>query len=553
MKKTLLFLLFISCGLLAAETWTVLVYMAADNNLAYNGKLNINEMESATQPTGLNLIVQADFPDDGAKRYRIQADQDTDVITSPVLETLGSIDSGDPQTLKDFILWGRRHYPADSYMLVIWAHGDSWYKASKWIAPDYDTGSMIGVANGELGQALMGTGVWDILLFDACSMQGLEILTAIKDLADYVVASADLVPDTGFPYAGIIPLLDQNPHSVAAQIPDLYIQSYLPGGINNPSMGYFTSTCSAISTSGFAEFQSAWKGFCAKLRNHTELLLQVREELFEMNTGYADIDVRQLLVRLAAEGISEAVDLLELWNTLVVASAYTLPYPETDIGTAALWFPDSRFNYDAAWQHYMKLDFTKTGWLGVVNQSLGEPLSPPEPPSLISQNVLIDRLILSFAAPLSPDSLYYRLILDGEEDLIFPAAYSSEFSFAAVIADSGSFSISAIDQNGLESEALKGSFSYVEEADSRLIVYPNPAREAMAAKLIWKHKEVDELTVSVYNLKGQRVLRQTFTKPQVQGELPLMGIQGMSKLKRGIYFIRLRQGSQTLQCKLTIL
>jgi len=93
--KYVLIILLLSIGLvLNAESWTVLVYMAADNNLAEMGRLDINSMESVPQPEGLNLIVQADFPE-GAKRFRIQQDNSED-ISSPVLANLGIIDSANP-------------------------------------------------------------------------------------------------------------------------------------------------------------------------------------------------------------------------------------------------------------------------------------------------------------------------------------------------------------------------------------------------------------------------------------------------------------------------
>jgi hypothetical protein len=63
-----------------------------------------------------------------------------------------------------------------------------------------------------------------------------------------------------------------------------------------------------------------------------------------MNTGYADVDVKQLLIRLQNHGSRKLIPILNLWNEHVLASGFTLPYPETDIGTAALWFPDIRFN-----------------------------------------------------------------------------------------------------------------------------------------------------------------------------------------------------------------
>ncbi len=555
MKIALLPLFLFSLCCLCAANWTVLVYMAADNNLAQSGKHNLNEMESATQPEGLNLVVQADFPGERTKRYLIEQDADPDHITSNVIKDMANTDSGDPNTLRDFIIWGRNRYPAERYMLVIWAHGDSWYKGSKWISPDDETSNLIGIANGELKSALVGTGDWDILLFDACSMQSVEIITEMQDLTDYVVASADLVPATGFPYAQIIPLLHQAPSSVAEQIPELYQQSYLPGEVNNPSNQYLTTTCSAISTAGFGAFIEHWKSFSASMRSYASELADIRGDLFEMNTGYADVDLRQLLVRLSANGIPGSTALLDEWNSLILASAFTLPYSESDVGTAAIWFPDSRYNYNAAWQHYMKLDFSRTGWLGVVNISLGDPYTAPESPDLISANTIFDRLILDIAAPLSPDSLHYQITINDDEYTLSPSAYSPQFQFTASVEQSGSWSVTAIDQNGLRSDPLQGLFTLSSEIDQPMIVYPNPMKVPLAGRLIWKQpsESVNRLSVGIFNIRGQKVAERMFDADIPQGELYLLDIDGFSELKRGIYLIHLRLGKRDLRCKLTIL
>jgi len=555
MKKALLPLFLFGLCCLFADSWTVLVYMAADNNLAQSGKQNLNEMESATQPEGLKLVVQADFPGERTKRYLIEQDADPDNITSNVIKDMDNTDSGDPDTLRDFIIWGRNRYPAQRYMLVIWAHGDSWYKGNKWISPDDETSNLIGVANGELRSALAGTGYWDILLLDACSMQGVEIITEMQDLTEYIVASADLVPATGFPYAQIIPILHLGSSNVAEQIPELYQQSYLPGGINNPSNQYLTTTCSAISTAGFSAYLEHWKSFCTSLRAYASELADIRSDLFEMNTGYADVDLRQLLARLSTNGIPGATALLDEWNSLVLASAFTLPYPESDIGTAAIWFPDSRFNYNAAWQHYLKLNFSRTGWLGVVNLSLGGPYSAPETPDLISASTIFDRLILDIAAPLSPDSLYYQITINDDEYTISPSAYAPQFQFSAVVEQSGSWSVTAIDQNGLRSDSLQGLFTISSDNDQSVIVYPNPLKVPFAGRLTWKQpsESVNRLSVGVFNLRGQKVAERVFESDIPQGELYLHDIEGFSELSRGIYFIRLWLGKRSLQCKLTIL
>ncbi|HNQ43698.1 MAG TPA: hypothetical protein PKI59_04680, partial [Candidatus Cloacimonadota bacterium] len=73
---TFLSIIILACGItaLGASSWTVLVYMAADNDLDSYALENINQMESVAQPNGLNLIVQVDLPVQGAKRYKIQPD-----------------------------------------------------------------------------------------------------------------------------------------------------------------------------------------------------------------------------------------------------------------------------------------------------------------------------------------------------------------------------------------------------------------------------------------------------------------------------------------------
>ena len=209
---------------LSAADWTVLVYMAADNNLWQNAVADVNSMESVSLPANLNLIVQTDMPADsgypGGQRRKIRPDNSPS-ITSPLLESLGTIDSGDPQTLASFANWGFQKYPSQRRMLVIWGHGDNWFKADegKWICPDEGAQSLISVSDGELKEALSGLPRLDILLFDACSMQSLEVLAEVGQAADIVIASEELVPAAGFPYQTIVPLFaDGGVEEIAGQM-----------------------------------------------------------------------------------------------------------------------------------------------------------------------------------------------------------------------------------------------------------------------------------------------------------------------------------------------
>lgn len=557
MKKSLLLtliLLSLLIGTIHAGEWTVLVYMAADNDLASYAEQNIIEMERATQPEGLNLIVQVDLPNMGGRRYKIEERPATG-INSPVLQSLGTIDSGDPDTLKDFISWGFNRYPSQKKMLIIWSHADSWYKNPKYIAPDEDSGNMIGVANGELLDALSDANHLDILLFDACSMQSIEIMYELRNEAAIIIGSADQVPVRGFPYEAIIPVLSGDPEHVAGQIPGLYNDSYQPGGSNNPSMGYLITTCSAVKTDSLTEFYQAWRQFSGDLWGLADQLAPIREKLFEMNSGYADVDIHQFLMRLDEYGVISTSELRAMLSDMILASAYTLPWVETDLVSIALWYPDVRINLDWAWQIYMKLGFAQSGWLSVVNQALGADTTSPLAPQLISERQSLGKLWLTVAAPMDVDSLYYRIFGDHIDMEIFPRAYAAEIHLDFPIDSDGSYEMVAIDRSGNISEALSGSYIFRAALDEMLI-YPNPIRVRRIAYAQWyiQGSANQDIKATLYNIRGQKIAsKQLVTGADDRGMLKLDEIAGFARLSKGIYILELRFRGRSIRKKLTIM
>ena len=100
----------------------------------------------------------------------------------------------DPQTLSDFIRWSAENYPAEKYLLVIWDHGMG---AVKGLCIDelFDDDTM---RLDELKTALSNGGVhFEAVLFDACLMASLETAYAIKDSANWMIASEELVAGKG--------------------------------------------------------------------------------------------------------------------------------------------------------------------------------------------------------------------------------------------------------------------------------------------------------------------------------------------------------------------
>lgn len=202
-------------------TWTVMVFVNGDNDLEQYAIEDLNEMEAAGSTDAVNLIVQIDRSEGydrsegnwtGARRYRMEHDDDMSSISSPVLEELGAVDSGRPSTIVAFVDWAARNYPADHYALVLWNHGWGWSFApddrpatSKGISWDQDTNNDISVAEGELeavlaaSTSLIGQKL-DVIGFDACIMGSWEIAAAAAPYADVMVASQDYEDVDGWPY-----------------------------------------------------------------------------------------------------------------------------------------------------------------------------------------------------------------------------------------------------------------------------------------------------------------------------------------------------------------
>lgn len=528
--------------------------MAADNDLASYAEQNIVEMERAVQAEGLNLIVQVDLPITGGRRYKIE-ERPASGINSPIVQDLGNIDSGDPDTLKDFIRWGFNRYPAQKKMLIIWSHADSWYKNSKYIAPDEDTENMIGVANGELLDALSDAPHLDILLFDACSMQSIEILYEMRNIASIIIGSADQVPVHGFPYEEMIPIISGGAEQLAGQIPSMYTDSYLPGTDNNPSLGYLITTCSAVKTESLTDFYQAWSQFSDELWQKADQLAPIRKNLFEMNSGYADVDINQLLTRLENSAVMTTTQLRAMLDEMILASSYTLPWIETDLVSIALWYPDIRINLDWAWQIYMKLGFAQSGWLSVVNHALGEDTNPPAAPQIISEYQSLGKLWLTVSTPLDVDSLYYRISGDHVNREIFPPAYASEFHLDFPIDSDGMYEIFAIDRSGNVSEPLRRNYFYVQPQNT-LQIYPNPIIDSRLAYSQWflQDSENQVVKVSLYNIRGQKIAaKQVIGSADNRGMLKLSELSGFAKLSKGVYILEIKSRGKSICKKLTVM
>ncbi|MBN2460824.1 MAG: hypothetical protein JXB60_04395 [Candidatus Cloacimonetes bacterium] len=375
-----MFLLITSCGAPKQAIWTILVYMAADNSLNEAAIDEINEMEAADFSDEINVILQIDsregnlynfYP--GARRYHIYPDTSNDlqIIHSPVIRSLGEIDSGDPQQLADFVNWGCNNYPADNTALIIWSHGNGWYDAYNRFCPDNDSGNSISVPNGDLAAALYGIyHEIDMLILDACNMQCLEVLAEIGNNADLVIGSETTVCTDGFPYSEILGFWeDYNDFDMLAQeITLTYINSYLPGGSQyqpgvNPGLSVSSFRSEKINDimDQIENFVTAWQ-----ISAGEDYMENARGNCLEYNDLNADVDVIDFFSQLVTEEIPQDLeifcnDIITLLNQAFFCQQY-YNLPAEFSGTATIWFPDTEDTFVNLNVVYNQLEFAETDW-----------------------------------------------------------------------------------------------------------------------------------------------------------------------------------------------
>jgi hypothetical protein len=219
--------------------WTVIVYAAADDEVLEESMwFDINEMELVGSTAQMNIVVQIDrysgaFTGDGdwsdTRRYLITRDENLDSITSPVVQSVGEVDTGDPQTLVDFATWAIQNYPARKYALVMSDHGGGWTGGfSDMSAASYSDLSIPEIVN-SFEQIRQNTGIekFEVIGFDACLMGQIEVFGSFYPYSNYMVASEEVEPGYGWSYAAWLDELARNPAMDGSGLSQSIVSTYV--------------------------------------------------------------------------------------------------------------------------------------------------------------------------------------------------------------------------------------------------------------------------------------------------------------------------------------
>lgn len=269
--------------------WTMMVYMAGDNGKVFEklqgkrlmapmeaqGYQDIAEMEAVGSTPDVAVLVQFDTLSDREHTYRIYIRPSEEPRQ---IENIPEQNTGDPRSLRDFIVWGIENYPAENYAVILWNHGTGWkeddiyaFARSRGVeiqasqdevrsltrnnrrlsrafflssitevlqlddedsrAIAFDDSSLDFLDNAKLQQAfqeaeaITGKKV-SLIGMDACLMGMVEVAYQLRTNASYMVASQEVEPLTGYPYTAILQNLTAHPEMTSEVLAKLIVQEY---------------------------------------------------------------------------------------------------------------------------------------------------------------------------------------------------------------------------------------------------------------------------------------------------------------------------------------
>jgi len=258
------------------KTWTIIIYMAADNDLARFALKNLLQLAEIGSNNHLNIVVHLDITLSQKKKvtFRYYVTKNKLTILNHDDQKTQKMDSGDPKTLIDCCRWAIENFPADNYLLDLWNHGLGCLdfvgvrtintfnlftlntesnlldldrtipflkliemhqlNSQRGICFDDTTGNFL--TNHDLAYALstiqknyLRNKKFAVITFDACLMSMIEIGNIIKPFADIMIGSQEVVLGAGYDYRKVAASAAQSsitPHALAKLIVDGYKTTY---------------------------------------------------------------------------------------------------------------------------------------------------------------------------------------------------------------------------------------------------------------------------------------------------------------------------------------
>lgn len=278
------------------DTTTIMVYMCGTDLESRSGMAtsDMSEMAKASSSDKVNIIIYTG----GCSKWQINgiSNQVNQIYTikdgklKQLEANMGSKSMTDPNTLTEFINYGKKNYPANRYDLIMWDHGGGSISGYGYDQKYQSSGSM---TLSKMDSALSKAGVkFDFVGFDACLMATAETATMLKDHADYMIASEEVEPGIGWYYTDWLNKYVKNPSMDTLTLGKNIIDSYIDTCASKyPRQG------TTLSIVDLAEFEAVvpdalkdWSKATSELiqNNQYQEIAQARQSTREFNQSKID-------------------------------------------------------------------------------------------------------------------------------------------------------------------------------------------------------------------------------------------------------------------------
>ncbi len=210
------------------DTHTIMVYMCGTDLESKHGMAtaDLKEMINATISSKINLLVETG----GATRWQnktISTNKNQIYkVTGQGLILQAETEKKpmtDPNTLSEFIKYGKQNFPANRYSLIFWDHGGGSISGYGYDEL-FPNGSM---TLDKVNKALKDGGcTFDFIGFDACLMATLESALVCEKYADYMIASEETEPGVGWYYTNWLTKLSENPSMSTVELGKYIIDDF---------------------------------------------------------------------------------------------------------------------------------------------------------------------------------------------------------------------------------------------------------------------------------------------------------------------------------------
>ena len=327
--------------------WTIMVYMAGDNGKVFNtssGPVRLMAEMTSAGYKDLWKMGQIGTTDacavtclfDTLRNSYLVEVRKGNGMSSSVVQPLGDTNMGDPQNLRNFIIRSVSEYPSDRYALIFWNHGLGWLDVDIYagVRPEptgparrpifrsthrktrpiaFDDSSMDFLDTQDvrwaLSDALEMTGRRiDLIGMDACLMAMIEGARELAPFSDHLVASQEVEPMEGWPYAAILKAINAHPEVDGEALAELIVEEYAKS-YGGKTRSADTVTQSAIATTRTGLTEALAKELVdALLRDPAPLLRSMAQRAADRTLVFQDRNYRDL-GSFAAELATEST-----WN-----------------------------------------------------------------------------------------------------------------------------------------------------------------------------------------------------------------------------------------------